>query len=333
MKQQRTEDEEADAAINYDPMMPHMDEGGTVGDFDVNTGDSDTVKGIPPPMPVHAPIDIASAVPPPAAPLQMPQAPAAPMANPMPGMPAGVTPDAWQQLLAQQTAQVNKYSPDQQFAQEQAGIKARTGLGAALSNGGARFADAIMQGVARAGNPGFEKQQTDQANQLAGEASGAIERARKGSMEQVEANQKIDMQDPQSPTSKAYQKAFSPIFAKMGYDPKAVMGMPASQINTVADLGVRYADAQTQMELKKAMIQVQTLTAQASIANNQSERRQSALKDLQATPWYSRMLHPGISGALEKEAGLDNSTPTPHGIPDLGSTFNGEKVTGVKKLN
>lgn len=265
--------------------MPHLADGDILGspdtDFGVDTGDSDTVKGlplnpaaIPPQTPAAQP-----PAPPMAAPPKPPIAPAAAPAAPrMPGMPAGVTPDMLQQYLNQQRAQVNRYSPDQQYALEQAMLKSRTGLGGSLASAGATFADGIMQGVARAGNPGFAKAQEEKAQDIENQATGAMERARKGSMEQVEANQKIDMMDPQSIMSKVYQGAFAPIFAKMGYDPKSVAAMPASQINTVADLGVRYADAQTQLELKKAMLQVQTLTAQATIQNQKQQREEDVRK-------------------------------------------------------
>lgn len=255
--------------------MPHLADGG-MADFDVNTGDSDTLKGlpmnpaaVPPPAMPQAP-----AAPPPMAPKPpMMAAPPAPSPKPLPGMPPGITPDDLKSYLDTQRSKINKYSPDDQYAQEMATMKARTGLGGNLANAGAGFADAIMQGVARAGPGQFQKQQQENAEQLATTAAGAMERARAGTKENVEANQKIDFMDPGSTISQINQKAFGPIFAKMGYSPEAVNKMPASQLQTLADLGVRYADAQTQLELKKAMLQVQTLTAQANIANQQTERK------------------------------------------------------------
>lgn len=262
--------------------MPHLADGGFAGDFDVNTGDSDTVKGLP--------LNAQSLPPPEAEPAPAPETPAPKPAvamqpsaltqkavnpRPLPGMPADVTPDELQGYLNQQRATLNKYSPDRQFDTEQAILKSRSGLGSAIARGGATFADAVMQGVAGAGNPGFAKAQAERETELANEATGALERARKGSIEQLEAGQKIDLQDPKSAMSKVYQQAFAPVFSKMGYDPASVLKMPASQINTVADLGVRYADAQTQLEFKKAMLQVQTLTEMANMQNQQVERKQA----------------------------------------------------------
>lgn len=245
-----------------------------------------------------------------AAPNALTQKASAPKA--LPGMPPDVTPDELERYLGRQRQSIEKYGPDRQFDQEMSSLRARTSPGMALAGAGATFADGIMQGVARAGDPGFSRQQQDQVNQVSGEAAGALERARKGSGEQVEAEQKIDAIDPKSVLSQAYQKAFAPIFVQMGYNPKSVGSMPASQIQTLADLGVRYADAQTQLALKKAMLEVQTLTAQANISNQQSQRHEEALKTLEGMPWYSRLMHPGISGALSKEAGLDEGAGASH---------------------
>lgn len=250
--------------------MPHMDDGGILGglgnDFDGPESDTDTVHKIsaPPPaapMPSPSPAPMAPRPMPPAA--AAPLAPAAPAPRPMPGMPPSVTPDALHAMLNQQRGQINKYSPDQQYGQEMAMLKARNSPGAALAHAAATFA-----------GPEYAQSQDKRWEDLAAGSAGAMERARKGNMENVEANQKIDAQDAGSPLSQAYQKAFGSIFAKMGYDPKSVSSMPASQISNVADLGVRYADAQTQLELKKAMLQVQTMTAMATMANQQGERAQ-----------------------------------------------------------
>lgn len=260
--------------------MPHLADGDfSLGnDFDVNTGDSSTLKGVPlnaaavPPVAPQAdPIPKA-----PVAPVPAPPASPAPAVNqkPLPGMPASVTPDDIEKYLGAQKQAIEKYSPDRQFASEQNDMKWMTGLPMGLAHAGATFADGLMQGVARAGNPGFAKAIDERNASVAAARAAALERARKGTMEQVDAEQKIDMNDPNSTLSKVHQQAFASIFSRMGYDPKAVMKMPASQINTVADLGVRYADAQTQLELKKALLEVNLLTAKATMANQQAERQE-----------------------------------------------------------
>lgn len=316
------DDREADIAMNVDTSSGTTKgyaDGGVLGDdFDVDGGDSQTVKGLPLnpaslPQP-EAPIaQEPTAALPQKAPM-MPAAAPAPIARPLPGMPPVVTPDVLQQYLQGQRAQINKYSPDRQFDQEQAMLKARTGLGMGLANAGATFADALMQGVARAGNPGFAKAQMDQANQIAGETTGAEERARKGTMEQVEANQKIDTQDPNSMLSKASQQAYAPIFQKMGYSPEAVMKMPASQLNTIADLGVRYADAQTQLELKKAMLQVQTMSAQATMQNQRAERSESETKLRAEHPILSALGKLGPTASVGATSGPLGATTIKNGV-------------------
>lgn len=291
--------------------MPHLADGG-IADFDVNTGDSDTLKGMPI-NPAAVPPQVASgqANPAPAAPapatMAAPTALQAKAANPrpLPGMPADVTADELEGYLNKQRSSIEKYNPDRQYDQEMSMLKTRTGLPMSLAHAGSTFADALMQGVARAGNPGFEQNLENREKEIGDEATGALERARKGTMEQVEAEQKIDMQDPKSSISNAYQQTFGPIFAKMGYNPADVSKMNAAQIGTAADLGVRYADAQTQMELKKAMLQVQTLTAMATMQNQKAERVADAAKTLEGRGLFKRGLdyvtgNPATT-ALEKE--------------------------------
>ncbi len=277
-------------------LMPPVDTGGS--NFAVDGGDSDTVKGLPlnpdalPQPPAPQPMAL-----PQGAPQQPAAAAPAPMpARPMPGMPPGVTPDALKSYLDSQRASINKFNPDRTYAVEKDLQNQQGGLQNFLARKMPALGDAIMQGVSRAGNPGWSKQQQERETEDYQNRVGAEERGRKGTMEQVEANEKIDSQDPGSAKSQAYQKAFGPIFAKMGYDAKAIGGMPASQIGTLADLGVRYGDAQMQQEYKNAMLAVQKLTAQATMMNQTEQRRQedeksrmNAAEGLQKRPWYQKV--------------------------------------------
>jgi len=154
-----------------------------------------------------------------------------------------------------------------------------------------------MQGVARAGNPGFAKAQEERANSLANASAGAMERARKGTREDIEANQQIDAMDPESTMSKLYQKSFMPIFQKMGYKPEAIAQMPASKIQTLATLGIQFEDAQSQQELKKAMLGVQGMTAKANILNQVAQRTKDT-KDTQRAAASEVLKHSGNARVL-----------------------------------
>ena len=297
------DDEDQDAAINYDPMMPHMDDGGIAGmpdDFTVATGDSDTVKGIPPPA-IHNPIDIDTAVPPPSAPLQAMKPPvsAAP-SRAMPGMPPGVTPDALQQLLAAQKAGLEKYSPDKGFNATQAMLQARTGLGGSLANAGATLADGIMQGVARAGNPGFAAAQEARAQNLTGAQAENYEQARKGTMEQTEAEQKIDMNDPTAPLSRAAQAAYGPTLMSMGASKQQVAMMPASLISEVANKNVTLTEALSR-------IQQEGTYQRGMLANTAAQRQQQADEFRTQHPILSKLS--GFGGGGKSDTAAPASPP------------------------
>jgi len=191
-------------------------------------------------------------------------------------MPPSVTPDDLKGYLDKQRSTIRKYSPDAQYAGEMTNLRARTGIAGGAANAGATLADALMQGVARAGSGGFAKQMNDRQSEMASTAAGAMERARKGTMEQMKAEQGVDEEDPASPMSQLYQSQFGPIFEQMGYKPQDVAKMSAAKIATLATLGIQFEDAKSQQALKRAMLGVQNMTAQGNILNQAAQRKHDA---------------------------------------------------------
>jgi len=253
--------------------MPQMARGGMVDPFSmddpysVEGGASSTVKTPPLPPP-------AAAAMPPVAPAQAPMdqkpmmaAPVAPK-KPLPGMPAGVTPDDLKGYLDKQRSAIGKFDPSAQYDREMSMQNARSGIVPRLAQAAATFA-----------GPEYAKANNDRWDQAINQSAGSFERAREGTMKQVSANQEIDFMDPSSTMSKLYQQTFAPIFAKMGYDPADVAKMPASKISTIASLGIQFEDAQSQQELKRAMLGLQGMTAKANILNQQEQRKQTASKE------------------------------------------------------
>lgn len=278
--------------------------------FEVDGGASTTVKSPPLPPQTAAAPPMPQPMAPKPAPVADPALLAAKSANrrPLPGMPADMTPETLKGYLDQKRSAIDKYSADKQYALEKGNLEGRRGLGMNVANAAATFADGVMQGVARAGNPGFARQISDRESGLDNEEASAFDRARTNTMAEVEAKQKVDYMDPTSTMSKTYQEAFSPIFAKMGYAPQSVMKMPAAQIANIATLGIQYEDAQSQQELKKAMLGIQGMTAKANIANQLSERKEKteagkldAAKGLQGRPWYQKIVE-GLIPPLRSSA-------------------------------
>ncbi len=188
----------------------------------------------------------------PPAPTPMAQAPAQSPVK-LPGMPPSVTPDEIQGYLSKQKQNLSKYGPDAQMELQNQTLKQRNNIPNTIGRGMSTMADALMQGVARAGNPGFQKAYEDRQADQAKEQMATLQKANEGQIQQTEAGMKLDMMNPKSEISNAYRESFAPIFTDMGYQPEQVAKMSASQIGTVADMGIRYGDVKAQLALKKAM--------------------------------------------------------------------------------
>jgi hypothetical protein len=294
-------------------MMPGFAKGTILPDdfrldnpFSVDGGGSSTIKSPPlPPAPVADPV-----APQPLAPVPAPKAPAqiaqAMPQKALPGMPPSVTPETLKTYLDQKRGAMDKYSADKQFDIENRNLDKRRGMGFGIANAASTFADGIMQGVARAGNPGFADALNKRVEGLGADEAAIFERARKNTSDETDAKSKVDYQDPSSTMSQMYQEAFGPIFQKMGYKPESVMKMPASQIANIATLGIQYEDAQSQQELKKAMLGLQGITAKANITNQEETRKQqaaagrvSAAKDLLTKSGNSRVFGIPIPGTSD----------------------------------
>lgn len=296
-------------------------------------GTSDQVAPVAPPIPA----------PPTTAP-QIPTPPIAPATAPkptpqLPGMPPSITPDQIASYVQGQKAQLNKFGPQQQVDLEKNLVDQRNSFGNRLTSGLKGFGDALMMGVARAGDPGWQQQFESQQDERAREQMDVLQKAHGQQTQDVEAGMSMDMTDPASPISRAYRDSFAPIFAKMGYSAKDIEKMSASQVSTVADIGVRFADAQTQLELKKALLGVETLKAGAEIQNQRSQRSAEAAKALEGRGAWRRfvdVLTPtgrASTSALKKElagedAGAGSSGPYGPSVNRGGVTYDWSPISG-----
>lgn len=270
-----------------------------------------------------------------------PPQPATPPPSPkLPGMPPGVTADQITPYLTNLKSQMNQYGPQAQMNLQRQTLADRNSFGNRLTSGLKGFGDALMQGVARAGNPGWQQAYESQQDERAREQMANLQKAGETNLQQTEAGMKMDMMRADSPISKSYQESFAPIFSKMGYKPQDVSKMSAAQVSTVADLATRYADSQTQLELKRAMMDaentykesmlgLETEKSKAAIQAKDEEQKQGALKQLGTMPWYSRILHRGEAKELRKQAGLDSDSEDRS--EELGSAISGFLKTATNK--
>lgn len=287
---------------------------------DLTPGTSQQAAPVPFTQPLQTPAPAVPPVVPQSPPTNVPRGTNAAVPTKLPGMPASVTPDEIARYVQGQKMQLDKFGPQQQVDLENRLVDQRNSLGYKVADAGKGFADALMMGVAGAGNPNWQGQFENQQNELAKEKMDVLQKAHGQQLQDVESKMKLDLSDPTSTASKAYKASFAPVFAKMGYSPKDVDRMSGSQIATVADLGVRFADSQTKIMLENAWRQAELAIQQQNVEVNKMGKTLEEQK-LKAE-------HP----ILNMLGGLGKSTDQSGGVPGIGDTFNGEKVMKVTRI-
>lgn len=214
-----------------------MADGGIFNPYDVDQGDTMTARGIPsaPPMPVLPPVPTPAPPPIPFKPQGgLPPPPPQPQIAPPPP-PQSSDQNDLSAFLAQQKAGLNKYGPDQQMAVEQDILKRRRGFGQTAGNAMTGLADALMQGVARAGPSNFQSNLNARNDKTEEGMRSAMKDANAGTIAKMKAEMEISQNDPTSPLSKLAQRSASPLLKQLGLTDAEIKDMPASLI----------ADAQT----------------------------------------------------------------------------------------
>lgn len=273
--------------------------------FDVNTNTSSLKMGNTP----------ASVTPQPPVPAFNPQAglppaPVAPIVSPKPSpiLPQGFTPTANPAIgnasnyLNQQKAAYNQYGPEQQLALQQSLSQKYGGLQGkgAVALGG--LADALMQGVARAGSSNVAERIQGAQQADIGRQTEALKEARTANIQNVEEGQKLDAQNPKSPLSQLTQASYKPLMSRLGYHD--LSGMSAAQIETVAKVAAEFGGK----EMEK-------LWQQARLAVEQNMKHQEmklgAAKDIATEGIGTKLANmiPGTAGhaaqgQLEETAGV-----------------------------
>jgi len=207
-----------------------------------------------------------------------------------------------------QESQVDKYGPEQEAAVLKNIADTQNSLGNKVARGGATFADAIMQGVARAGNPGFAQQFADRENRAADLAKETIPTLQKMNAENMGEKQKLEGMTSSSPLggakAAAYQKVFKQLFPQMSpAELNAMTKDPAIAEKMFPEMGP-IIDKQVQNELKKMQID-------ATVSHNQQEAELSDIKNRAEHPILDKF------GMLPHVTGVGGSN---------GSNFNHQAI-------
>lgn len=205
-----------------------------------------------------------------------------------------------------QRAGINKVSPEQMAAQEQALLKSRSSLGNVGAQALGGFADAIMQGVARAGNPGFQDRITANQEAKFKDAAQILPNLKKNTTEDLAANRALDKVDPMSAVSQHVQSLYGPVGKRLGV-PTA--GATQDQIENLltTGLGIKKADAESDLAKATMGLKTQELDlAKQKAAADQSDRTKTIelAKQKEAQETTEKTRAAAIEAAKIKQPGI-----------------------------
>ncbi len=191
------------------------------------------------------------------------------MPSPLPGIMA-----SGRSLGAQLFGQ---YTPDKRNELYQTLMQQRASTPNAIATGLSSLGDAITRGYGQSRSDfldktqGIQKQATDDALQN-------FDAGQKGTLAMTQAGMDLGKIDPTSNFSKLAQEAYSGPLKKLGYSDEQISKMPASQIESISQVALKYGDIEAQKELKEATLKLQAIMTKANIANQKAEREQAGQK-------------------------------------------------------
>lgn len=189
----------------------------------------------------------------------------------IPGMPAGVGPSDIEGYLGRQKEQMNRFGPDARMALQDQLNTRHNSFGNRATEGLKGLADAIMQGVARAGNPGFKQSYMESENRYGQDQINAFKDARTANLENVQGGMGLDQMDPQSELSKAKQASYAPLFQKLGYPPEALKGQSAANIDSSLTLMAQLGGKEIEAMIKQYELQIERMRLQATAGKNEQD--------------------------------------------------------------
>ncbi len=246
--------------------------------------------------------------------------------------------------VKQQESQIDKYGPEQEKAVMDSIIKGRGSLGRGVSHAGATFADALMQGVAGAGNPGFARNLDENQARIDEMRLKEPQVEQAMNAQNMGAKEKLAGMTSQSPLGASMTAPLAAFFKRVGVpeseipkmlaNPAAARGVvePFAAVMTAEDK-MKMETMLRQLELGQRDEQIRGTLAnqEAQTALDKSKQEQQALEGLGKTPWYSRILHPGETQALKEKAGLTKPESFDHGSIPTGTVYKAPDGTMRRK--
>lgn len=178
----------------------------------------------------------------------------------------GNTPQDLNRYLSEQKTAVNQYGPEQEKMVLDQILKDRNSLGETIKRGTIGFSDAIMQGVARAGNPGNLAAYDARKGKEEEMRANAIPALQEMNLKQVEGNQSLDRMSGDNALGASFQAPLAAFFRKAGVPEEEIAGMLA---NPAAARGV--VDPFASLMGNEQKMQMELLLNQ--MQNNSNEKR------------------------------------------------------------
>lgn len=208
--------------------------------------------------------------------------PAPAMSPKLPGMPAGVSDTDIKGYLSGLRGKLGEYGASDMMKMREDLNRRRNSLGYKATEGLKGFADAIMMGVAGAGNPGFKSQFQSDERAYADANLQALKDARATNLQEVQAGIEIDKSDPGSPISKAAQASFGPLFQKLGYQPNSIKGLSAANIESALALMTQYGGKEIEAILRGQEMKLAVQQYEEAKRHNEELESLQAIDDKRA---------------------------------------------------
>lgn len=280
------------------------------------------------PVNMPPPLAAAASLPSPSpAPMSTPP-PIAPPSQKLPGMPDSVTPDQIASYLGTQKNSLDKYGPEAQMNLQKSLNARRDSLGYRATDAGKGFADALMMGVAGAGNPNWQGQFENQENQYSKDQMDTLRGANEAQFKTTEAKMNLEKMDPNSQLSKTSQQAYGPLFQKLGYPPNKLQGMSAANIDSALQLMTAYGGKQVEAQIKQYELEIERMRLAAATGKNLSDEeiakkrlKVDAAKEILDKSKNSRFMGIPIPGTADVSGkDVDAATKTLSGELGNGTT-------------
>jgi hypothetical protein len=159
--------------------------------------------------------------------------------------------------LNDQKTQLDKYGPEQQKEVYDTLTKKYSGIGNQVALAAAGLADAIEQGVARAGEGHFMQNIQGREQQQIENAVNEYKNLNESQRQAVEDKMKMDTFNPGSSLSRAKQTTYAPLLLKLGYQPQQIGKMSSSDIENATNLAQQYGGKELENMVKQFEIQLQ----------------------------------------------------------------------------